>query len=607
MKTIGEIIRKQENYYISGSSNISKYVQHSISETLDRVDAYLNSKHISGDTDSLGRDKPFFNITTASVNVWYRATDIDRKDIKVKAVKTKDWINSFLATIHLQQWMRKENFGTFLNEWGRTLAKYGTAIVKLVRDGDELHISVVPFSRMIIDSVSFNASPRIEILELTEEQLRERIETHGYDKEQVQALTESLSSRELTNKQKKDTKGDFIKLYEIHGRLPLAHLTGKEEDENKYTQQMHIISFVGAREGRKTIYKDFTLFAGKEEVDPYRITHLIKEDGRTMGIGAPEHLFEAQWMTNHSIKNTKDELDLASKRIFQTSDSTFIGRNVLTSIETGDIFIHSPNEPLTQINNGAVNTVANQNFAVQWKQLGNEITSVSEAMLGATPRSGTAWRQTEAVLSESHSLFELMIQNKGLELEAMIREVIIPFIKETKLNNSDEISETLNDYDIERIDSRYIKNEAINQTNREVIDRVLEGGDFQEGEAEQMLQENEQSISERVKSTGNQRFFKPSQVNWKEQFEGMEWELEVDITGEAKNSQEALTTLNTALKLVVTPGFGENKKAQMIVGKILEMTGAISPVEWNSIQSEQPQQQEKVGGNIPDFKQQNKE
>jgi hypothetical protein len=48
----------------------------------------------------------------------------------------------------------------------------------------------------------------------------------------------------------------------------------------------------------------------RERKDPYMITHLIEEDGRTLSIGAVEYLFDAQWMQNHTVKNMKDLLDL---------------------------------------------------------------------------------------------------------------------------------------------------------------------------------------------------------------------------------------------------------------------------------------------------------
>jgi len=588
MQTIGEIIRKQETNYISGTTTLSKHVQHSMGDTLDRIDAYSNSKHISGDTDSLGRDKPFFNISTAAVNVWYRATDIDRSNISVRATKSADWIDSFMATIFLRDWMTHERFGSYLNEWGRVMAKYGSAVTKFVENKEGLHITVVPWGQLIVDAVDFDANPKIEIIELTEAQLMERVKTHGYDKEVAKSLLQSLKSRETKDRQKKDNKNDYIKLYEIHGKLSLSLITGNEKDEEEFVQQMHVYSAVGSKNGRKTEYEDFTLFSGEEEKDPYMISHLIKEDGRTLSKGAVEHLFEAQWMVNHSVKEIKDALDLASKIIFQTSDLQFIGRNVLSNVETGDILMHAKNEPLTLMNNQALNVVSTQNFAVQWKSLGNEITGVSEAMLGTSAKSGTAWKQTEALLQESHSLFELMIENKSLSLEDMLRGWIIPHLKRKKMNNAKEIAAVLAQHEMEKIDSIYIKNESINRTNKQLADKVISGQSLMQGEQEMMLAQNQAVLQEGLSNMGGQRFFSPSEVNWKEQFKDLEWELDIDISGESKDTQQALTTLNTALKLILTPGFEQNKKAQMIVGKILEMSGTMSPLEYNSVESAPP-------------------
>lgn len=75
-ETIYDLVRKAEQNDQQGSTTISKYVTFDMRENIEKIDAYLNSKHISGDTDDMGREKPFFNIVTAAVNIWYRATDI---------------------------------------------------------------------------------------------------------------------------------------------------------------------------------------------------------------------------------------------------------------------------------------------------------------------------------------------------------------------------------------------------------------------------------------------------------------------------------------------------------------------------------------------------
>ena len=408
---ICDLVRKNEQDYITGKTTISKYVDWSLKDNVETIDAYLNSKHTSGLTDSQGREKPFFNIVTAASNVWYRATDIDRKDIRVKPTKRKDTVEAFLATIHLQAWMRKVNFGQFLNDWGRVLARYGTAVSKFVTIDGVLYPMVIPWNRLIVDSVDILSNPIIEVLELTPAQLKSRV---GYDQDMVNSLLDATTARQTLDRNRKDNKDGYIKLYEIHGELPLSYLTGKESDERTFVQQMHVISFVESKE--KGEYDDFTLASGKEK-NPYEVTDLIKEDGRSMAIGAVEHLFEAQWMMNHTTKAIKDQLDLASKLVYQTADANFIGQNVLSAVENGDILIHNVNQPLTQLNNTSHDITSLQNFGNQWKSLGNEIVGISDSMLGNNPPSGTAWRQTEALLQENHSLFEIMTENKGLSLE----------------------------------------------------------------------------------------------------------------------------------------------------------------------------------------------
>jgi len=579
---IGELIRRRESDYISGTTTKSKHVSFSMIDDLDKIDAYANSKHTTGETDSLGREKPFFNIVTSAINIWYRATDLDRKDIKLRANKEKDYITAFVGRIMLQTWMRKTKFGQFLNEWGRTLAKYGSAVVKFVEKDGELKPRVIPWNTLIVDAVDFDANPVIEVLELTPAQLRQR---KGYDQDVVEKLIETKTTRETIDGQNKDNISDYIKIYEIHGELPLSLLTEDEDDEDTYVQQMHVVSFVGGANGD---YDDFCLAKGKESKDPYMITHLIPEDGQTLATGAVKNLFEAQWMINHSMKQIKDQLDLASKLIFQTSDANFVGMNALESIETGDILVHSPNQPLTQMANNSHDITSLQNYAQQWKVLGNEINGISEAMQGATPKSGTAWRQTEAILQESHSLFELMTENKGLFLEDMFRTYVLPYIKK-QLKNKDELVATLDDYGIRKIEAKYIKNEAVKRVKEDIKQALLRGElptDIDPANAEKQ-------ITTELADLGSTRFLVPSEIEsktWADMFKDFEWDIEVDVTGEEKDTQAHLATMVTLFQTLIAQG--QVEAAKKVMNKILEITGAFSPVEIEEIPVAQPQQTE---------------
>ena len=587
VKTISEIVREMEKNDETGETTSSKYVTGSMRDDINKTEAYINSKHISGDTDHLGREKPFFNIVTAARNIWYRATDIDRKDIVVRASKEADAIPALLATLKLQEWMKRQAFGRFLNDWGLTLATHGSAVSKFVEKDGELSAQVIDWNNLLCDQVDFDNNVKVEKLWMTPAQLKKN---KNYDKELVEKLLDSPTVRETIGGERKDNKDDYILVYEIHGELPLSLLTDKEKDDDTFVQQMHVISFqeqkdaVGNQE-----FEDYTLYSGKEALDPYLLSHLIKKDGQTYAGGAVKNLFEAQWMVNHSAKQIKDQLDLASKIIFQTSDGAFVGKNVLTNIENGQILSHNQGEPLTQLNNKP-DIAAMQAFKADWQQIAMQINGINEAMVSA-PKSGTAWRQTQAILQESHDLFDLMTENKGLAIIDMLTNYIIPHFKKT-LNNSEEISMVLEENQIKQIDMRYVPNEVKRRMNQkkkqtilsgEIYDPMMEAGDTAKTEEEV-----------RIKLTGNQRFISPSEVEgttWKTVFKDLEWDLDIDITGEAHDTQAYLATLTTVLTtLASNPAILQDENVRLIFNKILMASGGISPLEINQAK-EAPQPQ----------------
>ena len=585
-QNIGEMVRELETDFISGGGTLmSKYVTSDLFEDISKIYAYLDSKHISGDKDSKGRDKPFFNIVLAARNIYYRATDIDRKDIQVKATNSKEVIPALLATIHLQDWMRKVNFGQFLNDWGLDLAGFNSSVVKFVESEGELHPMVVPWSRLIVDPINFDKNPKIELLELTEAELYKR---KGYNKEMVERLCDALEARELTDKSKQDQKNNYIKLYEVHGNLPLSLLTGKDTDEDKFVQQMHVISFVESKQ--KGMFDDFTLISGRESQDPYMLTSLLPAtDGSISLNGSVKNLFQAQWMMNHGVKAEKDLLDI-SKIMFQTADANFVGRNVLSAIEQGDILIHATNMPLTQVNNTPNNLlVAQQSFGDKWKALSSEINGISESMLGIQAKSGTAWRQVQAELAEAHNLFELMTENKGLAIEKMMRKFVIPYMKK-QMDTSEEIGATLDQAGVTKIDSMYVPAEAVRRFNRKTVQDTIKYLEGDESALPSPYQKEtaQGEVREEMAHLGNQRFFKPSDIDtatWKSVFNNLEWELSVEITPEAVDNQMVLTTLNTALATIANPNYAANPTAQLIVGKILSATNVISPIELAQLPS----------------------
>ena len=137
---------------------------------------------------------------------------------------------------------------------------------------------------------------------------------------------------------------------------------------------------------------------------------------------------------------------------------------------------------------------------------------------------------------------------------------------------------------------------GVKKVNEIIVKKMEEDEEYVPTKQEQqaLLDAEKLTLKEVLAGMGNERFFKPSDLEdgtWKAQFENTETEVEVDITGESFDAKEAMATLNTALKMVMTPGFEQNNRAQNIVGRILELTNAMSPVEYYAAGQNQEQQQ----------------
>lgn len=593
-ETLHQLVRQAEENYTSGTDHLGKYVDFSMYETIEKIFAYLNSKLTSGPQDSLGRDKPFFNIVTAAVNIWYRATDIDRKDIIVLPDKQSNIAASLIATILLQEWMKKSRFGVFLNTWGRTLAQYGSAVVKFVEKEGELVCRVVPWNVLIVDPIDFKALPVIEKFYKTPAQLRNMANpSHpdyaGYDSEAVEKLIESRQSREGLDGQQKDNRNEFVELYEVHGELSKAtYLKAKGEepeegDDNIFFQQMHVLAWSG-NDGKG----DFTLFSGKEKQNPYMITHLIEEEGRTLAIGAVEYLFDAQWMINHTMKAWKDQMDLASKLIFQTTDQNLAGRNILTNMETGDIVFNSPNTTVGQFPNIGHDITSLEKYASQWRILGQEVTSTPDAARGVTPPSGTALGTVQITTAQGLSLFELMTENKGGYVEEMLRVYIIPHLKK-KLNNQEEIAAVLEEREITKIDKLYVPREAVRRYNDRVKAEVLNG---QMNTTPYDPMSEEMAVKTELSDLGNTRFLSPGKITWREVVDDLEWKLDVNITNEQIDKQAAYQTILTMLDIIAkNPAVLTDPNAKLLFNKTLAISNLVSPAELSPAPSPLPNPQ----------------
>jgi hypothetical protein len=574
-KDIHDIVRNLEKTY-KEEVKIGEYVSYSMYDTLQRIQAYLNQKHISGEYDSQDQKKPFDDIITEAVNARERATDVDVSSINFVAPSMKYIVANEIFKVVVNDWMREANFGLFLNDYGRKLAQTSTAIIKAVEkeiNGEEkLIIEVLNWNNVIVDPININHAPIVEKLYLTESQL--------YEKYPIKNVVDLVTTkRKLIDGKQMSNESDFYEIYEVHTKE-------FNKKVKKMEFKMYIITYLTTKSGE---YNDFILYEGKEEKSPYIIAYLTPPDERTLAMGVVEQLFDKQWLVNHYTLITKKQLDFSTKIGFQTSDQSFIGRNVLNDFDTGDILVTKENAPLTQLNSVSSSLTQAEGVKAEIKNSSRTISGVSEAMAGEV-KSGAAWRQTEALLQESKDLFSKMKEQKALYLQELFHVHIIPHLIK-RIKSKDEISAILDSQGIEKIDSMYITAEAVRRANKKAAQTLLENANK---ELDQMntienldIAGETDKLSQELKMQGNQRFFKADDdISWDQYFKDFETKVIIDITGEAVDSQKNVETLKSTFGILANnPQVLADPNAKMVFTEILRQTSGISPLQLSTTQA----------------------
>jgi hypothetical protein len=571
VKSIYDFVSEQRDSYRSDTVEITDGYEFSQHETLRTIELYHNSKFLSGNTDSLGREKPFYNICKFRVNVAVRATDLDTKDVQIQSdrITKTSYAESFLLNLKNRNWMRRSNFAPFLNKFGHTRAKYGGVIVKKTERDGELGIHVVPWLDIITDQIDIRSGVKIERHYYTPAELKTNAPKNWDNIDD--AISAAQKSREAqaadADTKENKTPGDYIEVWEVHGVLPTRYFAGTNgyaEDygeDNEYERQMHVIVL---DESDKEKIKGVTLYAGIEDEDPYKYLAYEQVDGRGLGVGVVEDLFEAQVWTNYTEKQKKDMLDLAGKIIFQTTDQNIAAKNILTDLENGAIVTTSMNTVLSQVNNAPVSFAALEKVLADWNTQAERVSSTPPAITGESMPSGQPFRLGAMLNAEAGSLFEYRREEAGLFLQEIYFDWILPFLVK-QIKKDKDLTATLEPEELELVADAIADHEA----DRFAKEQVLSGKEIT-GEQKDAVRTAVRDVSMKLRRRsfgGFTKLFK-------------DWEGSVDVitTGEQKNKTAMLETLFNIFKTVASsPGILQDPVLARLFNQLVEMAG-VSPL-----------------------------
>ena len=584
MKSIYKFVAAQRDSYRSDTIEITEGYDFSQYETLRTIELYDNDRFLTGPKDSLDREKPFFNIVSFRKNVATRATDLDTKDVQIQSdrITKTSYAETFLLNLKSRNWMKLAGFATFLNRMGATRAKYGGVLVKKVEQAGELCIHVVAWLNAITDQVDIRNGVKIERHYYNPAQLKTDVPKNWENIDEAIEAAEKARKAQIADGSAKQNKtpGAYVEVFEVHGVLPTCFLAGKSGyaddygSEDEYERQMHVVVLDGTDKDK---VEGVTLYAGVEDEDPYKYLSYEEVDGRGLGKGVVESLFEAQVWTNYSEKQKKDMLDLASKIIFQTTDGNIAAKNVLTDMENGQIVTTARDTTLGRVDNSASSFAQFQALAADWDKQAERVSSTYGAITGETMPSGTPFRQVALLNQEAGSLFEYRREEAGIFVREIFLDWVLPFLVK-QLKKDKDLTATLEPEELEIVSEAVANQEA----DKFAKERILGG--------QSVTPEEKQAVYGAVKDASMQlrrRSFK----GFDKLFSDWMGTVDVITTGEQKNKAAMLETMNNIIGLIVKMQLPDGRNLAMEDGplrtltlQLMEMAGA-SPLLLTKMQA----------------------
>lgn len=550
---ITKYIKNKMELWDNGNVKIIDGLTYNAKETLRKVIFYTESKYISGEKDSRGKAKPFYNIVNFRVNVATRATDIDTKDIQIVADEPQFMPMSFLLQKEVYNWMKDINFAKTLNEMGSTRAKYGHLLIKNCMDEDnEMKIEVVDWRNVIVDP-SNPADVVIEKHFLSDSELAEKEGVWDYVTDCINIARKSEDGK--------------LEVLEVTGWMPES-LSPNGGSEYDFKIQKFFI--VMNKKQTKVLYHEFL------DEFPYKELAWEKINGR-LGRGIVEDGFEAQRWVNDAVVKEKEAMELGSKLIFTSTDPE-IQNNILSDVDNGQIIKRTQGTDLTTVNTITNNLPEFQRLRDAWDNQLERTTSTFNAITGETMPSATAFRSVAIQNQEATSMFDYRREEMGIFLVEVFTDWVIPYLIK-KFNRKHILAAEFSAEELEAIDTSYANYRA----NEEAM-KIIESGTPVYAEDYAKIVEAEKELLRKNKQIRFLDIPKGFYGNWKPK-------VTIVTTGEQKNKAVVLESLNNVLLTVAqAPQILTDKTLSQVFAKILEVSGSgISPISLGLGQSQPAQ------------------
>lgn len=550
----------------------------SLKDTINQIELYRASRFQSWQFDALGNQKFFLNISNPQCWNATKNIDLDRKDIRARATDGNDFVKSLIYNAELKQWMRKNKVNVLLNKLSENLPIYGSVVFKKEMGA----VKYIPLRNLIIAPWVSNQDLSFDI------QSPYIIQKHLMQPEELEQLTNTGDwimtevDKAISDFRKyAERKGDSeMIVYEVYWTFKNSCI-GKPWDW--YSKAKIYMSCGQYDDDTKDYAYSWVFSVQPVKKFPYKKIDYLTIEGRALGLGIMEMLFDPQQRWNEISNQRANSMKLASRHLYQTRDSN-VERNLLTDVLDGDVLKVS-NE-ITPVATEDRNLAAYNQEENSLMNIIRSNANAFETLTGESLPSGTPYRLWVMLGEQWGKLFEYIRENIGNFLEEVFTEWVIPEFDKTL--TTEHIFELLDTDTIE-----YIVEKDVNRRLNEAIKKyVIKTWYYPSPEIVQVIRDAES------------RPWKTLFVKIIKWYLNFNKDVEINITGESTNIANRIETVSNLLQLLAqNPQMTELPQTKKLFARLLDDVGLswadISGWQMPALNQIQPWAVAWLWGNVP--------
>ncbi len=592
--------------------NFSQY------NTIKKSHLYYNSHYEKGDYEEINgvmRKKVFHNLSRWRCEVASKMIDMDIKDFILVSNKPEtDW-NVFLLEKELKVWLKKNKMGQLLNEISRLLPVYGSVVLYKTKEGAKLEdlryfycdqaASSLEDARYILKRMLLSHQDMRKMSKYGWQNVQEAIDKFsgkynvGYDLQGVSIngqgsnlFYEGAGVQNVTKAQ----YAPLVEVFERYGYVPLKWFTDKESDENEYVLAKYCVAGVDqavvSENGVVIAEEGIVLY--KEQIDelPFKEVHYTKTEGRWLGVGIVEILFENQRIINQYKQAEAIGHELGALQLFQTRDDT-IAQNIMTDLQPGEILkAKSEITPIATEQRDITGLHASQEAI---ESHSDSLTFSRDVVSGENSPASATLGAVQIQTQQVTAVFDYKKENIGLFLGEFIKELVFPQI-EKELNKAHVLRLAGTMQEMQKLRKNYATNQANYKLIRHAIDDDLTSEDTPELDKflydtyyEEALKDI-QKHGDKIWTEVQERFFKD-----------LDYEVDIVSTGENKNIYSQINNGNALLMaLAKDPTITTDPTKKKILFKVMSAMGwhmsELEDMDNETLQTQEQQNEQNQQG-----------